>query len=54
MLAFSIYNTEDQLLQLTLNSYSIKLPTSSSDFIACSPTTVPPKYTWEGLATLLN
>lgn len=36
-----------------MNSYSIKLPTSSSYFIALSPTTLPPKYTWEGFAVLL-
>lgn len=42
----------DELNNLTLNVKLIRLPISSSDFMALSPFTVPPNVTWLGLASL--
>lgn len=43
-----------EMYELTVKVKLIKLPISSSDFIALSPLTTPPKNTWVGLASLMT
>lgn len=42
------------MYKLTVKVKLIELPISSSDFIALSPLTTPPKNTWVGLASLMT
>lgn len=43
-----------EMYELTVKVKLIELPISSSDFIALSPLTTPPKNTWVGLASLMT